>query len=205
MNPGRLESFSDGVFAIAATLLVLNIHVPSPDAVNSLGHELAAQWPAYAAYVVSFATIGIIWINHHMMIRRLRAVDHPILTLNLALLLTVGVLPFTTALMATYLKIGHGQTLAAIVYAGSFLLLTLVFAAANHHILFPKAYLLEPPLERDKRSQIFGRGVSGAVPYAVAVAVAPLSAYATLAICGAVAVFYALPAASATGAAPQRG
>src|SRR5262249_42538719 len=109
-----------------------------------------------------------------------------------------------TALMATYLKVGHGQTLAAIVYAGSFLLLTLVFGAAYRHILFPKAYLLEPSLDRDRRRQIFARGVSGAVPYAVAVAGAPLSAYATLAICGAVAVFYALPAASGSGAAPHQ-
>jgi uncharacterized membrane protein len=78
MSPGRLESFADGVFSIAATLLVLNIHVPAPGS-GDLGHQLAEQWPAYAAYVTSFLTIGIIWINHHAMVQRLSRVDHAIL------------------------------------------------------------------------------------------------------------------------------
>ena len=72
MSTNRLEAFSDGVFAIAITLLVLEIRVPEPGAGESLGHELLAQWPSYAAFVVSFLTIGIIWINHHAMVRRLR-------------------------------------------------------------------------------------------------------------------------------------
>src|SRR5215211_1586279 len=110
MSPGRLEAFSDGVFAIAITLLVLDIHVPTPQPGANLADELGAQWPSYAAYVVSFLTIGIIWINHHAMFRRAREVDHGIMTLNLLLLLCVGVLPFTTALMAAYLKEGQGIT-----------------------------------------------------------------------------------------------
>src|SRR5882724_3607187 len=107
MSTGRLEAFSDGVLAIAITLLVLNIHVPSPGHGTTLGHELAVQWPSYAAYTVSFLTIGIIWVNHHAMIRRLGAVDHTIMILNLLLLLCVGALPFTTALVAAYLKEGQ--------------------------------------------------------------------------------------------------
>src|ERR1700761_277819 len=103
MSTNRLEAFSDGVFAIANTLLVLDIHVPEPGS-GRLGHELLAQWPSYAAYVITFITIGIIWINHHAAFGRLRSVDHSILFLNLALLLTVSVLPFTTRLMAEYLK-----------------------------------------------------------------------------------------------------
>ena len=99
MSPNRLEAFSDGVFAIAVTLLVLDLGVPAPG-IGSLGHELLAQWPSYAAYVISFLTIGIIWINHHAAFSRLRVVDHSILMWNLALLLTVSVLPFTTSLMA---------------------------------------------------------------------------------------------------------
>jgi TMEM175 potassium channel family protein len=118
---GRLEAFSDGVFAVAITLLVLDLKVPSTVAGGpSLAHELARQWPSYAAYVVSFLTIGIIWINHHAMIRRLRAVDHPIMTLNLLLLLCVAVLPYVTSLMAAYLKVPRGQHLSAAIYSGPF-------------------------------------------------------------------------------------
>jgi len=191
-------SFSDCVLSIAATLLVLNIQVPSPEHSTTLGHDLAAQWPAYAAYVTSFLTIGIIWINHHVMIGRLRSVDQAILALNVLLLICVGFLPFTTALLATYLKAGHGQVLAAAIYAGSFLLMSVVFAITNRHILFPKAYLLEPAVSAPERRRILLRGLSGIVPYAIAMALAPLSAYATLGLCGVVAVFYATPAASGT-------
>jgi uncharacterized membrane protein len=196
VSPNRLEAFSDGVFAIAITLLVLDLHVPEPRPGGNLAHELATQWPSYAAYVVSFLTIGIIWINHHVMIRRLGAVDHTIMIFNLALLLCVGVLPFTTELMAAYLKEGEGQHLAAAVYSGSFLLMSLVFAGLNRHILFPKAHLLAVPLDKEQRRMILTRGISGLLPYAVATALAPVSPYITLALCAAIAVFYALPVAS---------
>jgi uncharacterized membrane protein len=139
MSTNRLEAFSDGVFAIAITLLVLEIHVPEPGSGESLGHELLAQWPSYAAFVVSFLTIGIIWINHHAMVRRLRRADHSILIWNLLLLMTVSALPFTTALMATYLKESSGESLAAAVFSGSFLLMGVVFAGMNRHILFERA------------------------------------------------------------------
>src|ERR1700735_2990868 len=91
MSTNRLESFSDGVFAVAITLLVLGIDVPEGKPHHSLGHALLGNWPQYAAYVVSFLTIGIIWINHHAMISRLRAADHPILILNLLLLMSIAV------------------------------------------------------------------------------------------------------------------
>ncbi len=116
MTKGRLEAFSDGVIAIAATLLVLNLKVPTPGA-HSLGHALAEQWPSYAAYATSFLTIGIIWINHHITIERLRGVDQSVLIINLLLLMCVGILPWTTALLAEYLRRGSGQGLAAAIYA----------------------------------------------------------------------------------------
>ncbi len=146
-----MEVFSDGVFAIAITLLVLEIHVPEPGAGESLGHELLAQWPSYAAFVVSFLTIGIIWINHHAMVRRLRVTDHSILIWNLLLLMTVSALPFTTALMAAYLKQGQGESLAAAVYSGSFLLMSLVFSGMKRHILFERVDFLEQGLDESLR------------------------------------------------------
>jgi uncharacterized membrane protein len=195
-----MEAFSDGVFAVAITLLVLDIKVPSPGDVErhhtTLASALGAQWPSYVAFVVSFLTIGIIWINHHAMISRLRAVDHPIMVLNLLLLLSVAALPFATSLMATYLKAGQGEHLAAAIYGGSFLLMSVVFAATNRHVLFRKSHLLATRIDERARRVILSRGVAGLIPYALATALAPVSPYVTLAICAAVAGFYALPFAS---------
>ena len=195
-----MESFSDGVIAVAITLLVLNITVPRPPAHHTLAHELVRQWPVYAAYVTSFVTIGIIWINHHAVISRLDRADHPILLLNLLLLLCIAVVPFATSLIATYLSQPRGQAIAAGVYAGTFLVLTIVFVTLNWHILFRKAHMLGVELTRERRRELVARGFTGVVPYAIATAVAPLSPYATLIICGAIAVFYALPLA--TGSSP---
>lgn len=196
MSTGRLESFSDGVIAVAATLLVLNIVVPPLTHGETLIHALLKQWPQYAAYVLSFTTIGIIWINHHAMISRLREADRTILLLNLVLLMTIAVLPFATSLFATYLKEGHGQKLAAGVYAGSFLVMSLAFSVLNRHILLSKAHLLGDELSQERRLRILTRSISGVLPYAIATALALVSPYATLIICGAIAVFYALPIAS---------
>jgi uncharacterized membrane protein len=191
-----LEAFSDGVLAVAITLLVLDIKVPDPGATSHLGHALGKMWPTYAAYITSFITIGIIWINHHAMIRRLRQADHVILTLNLLLLLTIGVLPFATSLMATYLQESQGQHLAAAIYAGAFLVMSIAFAALNRHILFAKSHYLSPELSEQRRRTILTRSVAGLIPYLVATAFAAVSSYVTLALCAAVAVFYALPIAS---------
>jgi uncharacterized membrane protein len=196
VNTNRLESFSDGVIAVAITLLVLNIEVPSPEPGHSLAHELAHQWPTYAAYVTSFITIGIIWINHHAMISRLGSADHAILILNLLLLLSIGVLPFGTNLIATYLREGHGQNLAAAIYAALFLVMSVVFVTLNRHILLRKSHLLRDPLDLARRRQILARGFVGLIPYAIATAVAAFSPDLTLIICAAVAMFYALPIAS---------
>jgi len=196
VTKGRLEAFSDGVIAVAITLLVLNIMVPPPRAPGTLAHKLLAQWPSYAAYGTSFVTIGIIWTNHHVMISRLRQPDRAILLLNLALLLWIGVLPFATNVLATYLKQGQGEHLAAAVYSGSFLLMALTFATLNHHILFTKTHLLVTPIAEQRRRQILAFSVAGVAPYAAATALAVVSPYVTLAICAGIAVFYATPLGS---------
>jgi uncharacterized membrane protein len=196
MSTNRLESFSDGVFAVAITLLVLGIDVPDVGPHDSLGHALVANWPQYAAYVVSFLTIGIIWINHHAMVGRLRAADHTILILNLLLLMTVVLLPFATDLTATYLRDPQGRSLAAVLYAGTSLLMAVTFGLLNGRILLRREDLLRDKLPLARRRRIFSHAAIGTVPYVVAVGVAFISAYASLAICGAIAVFYALPIAS---------
>ncbi len=191
-----MEAFSDGVIAVAITLLVLDIQVPTDLQHHSLAHELGRNWPHYAAYVVSFITIGIIWVNHHAMIGRLRETDHAILLLNLLLLMSIAVLPFATKLMAEYVNKGKGQHLAAGIYAGSFLAMSLLFSALNRHILYAKPHMHKRELPVERRQQILRRAVGGLIPYVVALALAPVSPYITLIICGAIAAFYALPFAS---------
>jgi uncharacterized membrane protein len=196
VSTNRLESFSDGVIAVAITLLVLGIDVPSVTGEHRLGHELVRNWPQYAAYVVSFMTIGIIWVNHHVMISRLRATDHSILIGNLLVLMTIGILPFATDLIAKHLHDPDGRSLAAAVYAGSFLLMGIAFGSLNRLILLRRSDLLVVEMPLARRRQILLRSMVGSTPYALAVGLAFVSAYATLAICGAIAVFYALPLAS---------
>ena len=199
MSTGRLEAFSDAVIAVAATLLVLNLAVPPPGSPHGLAHALGRQWPSYYAYAISFITIGIIWINHHVMIGRLREPDHSILILNLVLLMTIGVLPFATNLLSSYLNRSHGQHLAAAVYAGAFLLMSVAFATLNWHILMHRSNLLRAHLPYEARRRILTRSLSGLGPYLIATGLAFVSPYATFAICGAVALFYALPVASGLG------
>ena len=196
MGTNRLEAFSDGVIAVAITLLVVGIAVPEVGGRHSLGHELLAQWPEYAAYAVSFLTIGIIWMNHHAMIGRLRQADHSILILNLFLLMTIGVLPFATDLMARYLRGPRDQSLAAAIYAGCFLLMSIAFSLLNRLVLIAKSDYLHEPMAFDRRRQILNRARIGVLPYAIAGALAFVSPYITLVICAALALFYATPLAS---------
>ena len=199
MSTNRLEAFSDGVLAVAITLLVLDIHVPNAGSPGSLASKLAHGWPNYAAYVTSFITIGIIWVNHHAMISRLREADHAILVLNLLVLLSVALLPFATSLLATYLREPHGQHLAAAVYGGAFLLMAILFSLLQRHILLAKSHLMADAMPERDRRRLLRRATAGVVPYALATALAPVSAYVTLIICSAVAAFYASPLASTSG------
>jgi uncharacterized membrane protein len=194
MSKARTEAFSDGVIAVAITLLALDLHVPSANSAASLAHELGQQWPSYAAYVVSFLTIGIIWINHHAMLRRLVAVDHAIVMLNIVLLMTIVLLPFSTALLSEYLKAGEGDHLAAAIYGGSLLLMSLAFIALNRQVLVAKPHLVDQRITGEQRRWLLRRNALGLTPYAMATVAAVLSAYVTLGICTLVAVYYALPA-----------
>ena len=196
MSTNRLEAFSDGVIAVAITLLVLDIKVPPMKEGETLAHQLGLMWPNYVAYVISFITIGIIWVNHHAMISRLSRVDRAILMLNLLLLLSIGILPFATSLMAAYLRQSQGEHLAAAIYSGAYLFMAILFASLNRHILLVKSHLMSPELPAERRRQILRRSISGVIPYTVGTALAAVSPYVTLAICGAVAAYYASPLGS---------
>ncbi len=126
---GRMEAFSDGVFAIAITLLILDIAVPAGSEDDLLG-ALGDQWPSYLAYTVSFATIGAVWFAHTVITEYLDHADSVLIRLNLLLLLVVSFLPFPTRLLAEYAGESEPERIAATVY-GVNLLLTMVMVSVT--------------------------------------------------------------------------
>ena len=189
MKTERVQAFSDGVFAVAITLLVLDL---SPPAVNS-GHLLAAladRWPDFAAFALSFFTIGIIWVNHHVVFDALVRVDRPLLFLNLGLLMSVVLLPFSTSLFARFLISGGEESgVAAALFSGSLLLMSVWFDAAYAWIgAHPglRSSGKAPPVSIQSLLR-FGAGI---VLYAACVGIAFVSAVAVLVITALVAVYY---------------
>jgi uncharacterized membrane protein len=123
----RVEAFSDGVFAIAITLLVLELKFPpSHELSGSLLDALIARWPSYLAFLTSFLVIGIMWVNHHYMFKNIKRADQPFLFLNLFLLMGITLVPFPTALLADYLQ-HRDANIAAMVYSGLFFLIAVFF------------------------------------------------------------------------------
>ena len=189
VSPARFDAFSDGVIAIAITLLVLEIKVPEAED-GGLWHELGRLWPSYAAYAVSFLTIGIMWVNHHNLSRRLAAVDHGLVYANLALLGSISFLPFPTAVIAEYLRAGgDNEKAAAGLYAIAMILISLSFVGLWTWLR------RHPHLVRDGYTADLGaqaKKAALAVPiYAVAGAVSFVSALAALVVFGVVALAFA--------------
>jgi uncharacterized membrane protein len=120
-------AFSDGIFAITATLLVLDIRPPTDD--TKLMQGLVALWPSYLAYAVTFLFIGQVWVNHHVMFDHIRAANRVVLLLNTLLLMVVAFLPFATSVLAGALRSGHGQRTAVVFYAIAFDVTALTFNA----------------------------------------------------------------------------
>ena len=132
-DKGRVEIFSDGVFAIAITLLVLDISVAPAD-YDHLRHALANEWPAYLAYVTSFLTVGSVWIAHHGLFSRLRFIDPTLLRLNLLLMMTAAFLPFPTSVLAQALHHGGTAERTAVVFYGAVaLVIELLLRAAERY------------------------------------------------------------------------
>ncbi len=188
---GRIEAFSDGVFAIAITLLVLELKVPhlaDGGAAGSLGRALLAQWPSYVALVTSFFTILVMWANHHRIFELVRRVNAPFLYANGLLLLVVTVVPFPTALLAEYFR-KPGGPIAAAVYAGTFVLCGLAFqvlwrTAISGRRLLRRDYSEARIQEIDRR---YWLGVPG---YLAAMIGAFVSVYVTVGICVALLVVW---------------
>jgi TMEM175 potassium channel family protein len=140
-NTNRLVAFSDAVFAITITLLVLEIRPPTD--YSNLLHDLLVLWPSYLAYAVTFLFIGQVWANHHVMFDHIRAADRVVLLLNTLLLMAVVFLPFATSVLAGALRSGHGQRTAVFFYGIAFDVTALTFNAvwqyARRHRLLSEA------------------------------------------------------------------
>ncbi len=127
-DTARTETFSDGVFAIAITLLVLDINIPTTEFAH-LPSAIFHAWPDYLGYITSFLTIGGVWLTHHAIFRRLRRADARIMRLNLLLLMAVAFVPFPTRLMTEAVRNTHAERTAVIFYGSSLLVISIIFAA----------------------------------------------------------------------------
>ncbi len=188
----RTEAFSDGVFAIAITLLVLDIKVPRdlPEG-TSLLTALLNQWPIYMAFLTSFATIGIMWINHHRMFRYIRRVDHWFLVLNGLLLLGVTFVPFPTSLAAEYVLRPDG-TVAVLLYTGTFTLIAVVFNIMWWYAAHDNR-LLDENADRHWARSIAERYRFGPLLYFVGMLLALVNIWVSLFVNAALAVLFLLP------------
>jgi len=183
----RLEAFADGVFAIAATLLILNVAVAEG---KPLGGELQRIWLSYAAYAITFTTIGVIWINHHLVMHQVARVDRLFQVLNVLFLMVIAFIPFPTRLLALYITTGDAKA-AALAYGVTLTLTAVLFnalwwyAAAGHRLIRADA---DPKV-------ITGIGRSylpGPFIYSVATVVALISPQASAALYALIALFYVL-------------
>jgi uncharacterized membrane protein len=191
MDRSRLEAFSDGVFAVAITLLALNLTVAGPGH-GHLIRQLGSHWPSFVAYLISFFTIGIIWVNHHALIRSVKAVDRMLLFNNLVLLLFVVLIPFTTATAAEYLRVSASYSgdakVAVALYAVVFLGMSAGFGLIFEWTLHGDRVFQPVPPERRWAARL--RFVGGAAVYVVALVLALFSPYAAFTLMGLVAVYY---------------
>jgi uncharacterized membrane protein len=186
MTKNRLEAFSDGVFAVAITLLVLEISVPAGE---HLWRQLKEEWPSFASFFVSFWVIGIIWVNHHGVIDHLKRADRGVLYLNLLVLMSVVLIPFATALMAEHLKSGADEHVAAAVYAGAFVLMAIAFGVLWEYITRHREKLGVELSDEEVRRRSIAFQIGNPI-YAAAVIVAFISPAVVLVIIGALAVYY---------------
>jgi uncharacterized membrane protein len=189
VTPARLETFADGVFAIAATLLIIDVGLPE-ELGHSLGQELLDIWPQYFGYAVSFVTIGIMWVNHHAIVRQIERVDRPFLFLNIGLLLCIAFVPFPTRVLAEFVRSDEGEA-AAVLY-GITLTTTAVFFMSVWIYASHRGRLLHPEVDPKEVSGITRSYLPGAPTYAAATLVAFVSPEASAALFGLIAVFYML-------------
>ncbi len=184
-----MEAFSDGVFAIAITLLILAVGLEQAFSEGELEQQLLDLWPAYIAYAVSFLTVGIMWANHHQIFRHFARVDRPLLLLNILLLLCVSFTPFPTRVVAEHAKNGSDREAAAVLYGLTMTLTAICFFSVW---IYGSRRLLRPDADLREVDGITRSYLPGAPIYLLATLIAFVSPIASLIIFGALAIFYAI-------------
>jgi len=191
VSTARLETFADGVFAIAATLLILNVDAQIGEQSGALGHRLLEIWPSYIAYAVSFVTIGIIWSNHHTVMGQLGRVDRTFLMLNVLLLLCVAFVPFPTRLIAEHLRDRHDLEAAALAYGATMTVMSVTYFTlwmyASH-----AGRLLHSDADPRVVSGITRSYLPGTPVYLTATLIAFVSPLASVIMFAAIALFYVI-------------
>jgi len=188
VSKGRVEAFSDGVFAVAITLLIFNIQVDKA-APGELFHALLTAWPKYAAYVASFLTIGVMLMNHHGLFMRIARLDRPLLLLNLLLLMAIVFLPFPTAQLGANILVPQDAPTAASFYAGSALVIAIFFSALWTYLL-THPELLSPEVDRQAAIRAWPRFTVGLLAYLICVPLGQVSPIAVIVVCSAMAIYY---------------
>lgn len=196
----RVEAFSDGVFAIAITLLVIEIRPPDVEPGGTLASALQHEWPSYVAYLVSFLVIGVMWLNHHRIFVQVSGVDGPLLLLNLHLLLWTALIPFPTAVLAEHLRDGGEPARTAMAFYGAILFATAIGFTALYARVTHDERILGTTLSKKELARVRIRFGLGLGFYALAIALAFVSAPVALALHAAMALYYAFDQASVGGA-----
>ncbi len=185
MKTARLETFSDGVFAIAATLLILEVH----RAGGSVAHGLVHAWPSYVAYAISFLTIGIIWVNHHTVMQQIDRIDRTFLFINVVFLMIVAFSPYPTRVLAETLR--DGSKAAAFAYGLTFTLMAISFGTMWFYAARGRR-LIATDADQRVVSGISRSFAPGWIVYAAATLSSLVSAYLAVALYAAIALFYAV-------------
>ena len=192
---GRLETFADGVFAIAITLLVLAIRLPTPD--EDLGPALARQWPEFVGYLVSFLTVGIMWVQHHRLFTLIRRSNSTFAMINVIFLMFIAFVPFPTAVLAQRLGSGVDAVGATLLYGATMTAIAVMFNAIWRYASAHGGHLLVGEISATRRAE--ARGYRYGVPvYALITLLAFLSPYLSVAGFGLFAAYWALPISGAT-------
>ena len=200
LSLARLEAFADGVFAIAITLLILEIRLPAAVSSTQTGlfKTLASLWPSYLGYAVSFVIIGIMWINHHNLCRLIDRIDHNFIVLNLLLLLCVAFTPFPTRVLAEYLTSNAARVTAVAFYGATFTLTAIVYNFVWWYAARDRRLLRSTVSEQMARA-ITRRYVAGPLMYFVATVLAFVSVPLSLGVVIGLAVLFLLPYRSQSG------
>ena len=190
-DTARVEAFSDGVFAIAITLLILEIKIP-PAGSGILAKQLLRQWPSYLSFVTSFAFIGIMWINHHRLFTHIRQCDDLLLILNLLLLLGVTFVPFPTAVLAEHLR-GPDRRTAAVLFSATYFGIAILFNILWRYAASPRRSLLSLHADAASVARITRQYSIGPLAYLICIVLAWFSVLASLLVNLLLACFFVIP------------